>query len=102
MNISQKKTLYSLGIVGLIAYMVYFGIIYIKLIKSNNLNCNDPFLNGLQRLGIVILTVFLIDQIKLEFLRHNLHDYQHYIFMILAAFIAFSDLKKQKSIDPIA
>lgn len=88
--------LYTIGIVGLTAYLTYFATIYVKLIASKNLNSNDPLLNGLPRLGIILLTIFLVDQIKLEFLRHNLHDYQHYIFMIFAAFVAFSDLLKRK------
>jgi len=89
--------LYTLGIIGLFTYLIYFGAIYTKLIKSKDIICKDPFLNGLPRLGIIILTVFVIDQIKLEFLRHTLHDYQHYIFMIFAAFVAFSDLLKRKN-----
>jgi O-antigen ligase len=89
--------LYTLGVIGLFAYLIFFGFIYTFLIKSKNINCADPFLYGLPKLGIVILTVFIFDQIKLEFLRHTLHDYQHYIFMIFAAFIAFSDLKKKST-----
>ena len=84
--------LYTLGIVGLISYLLFFSAIYYKFIKANRRNLSRSFNDGLPKLGIILITVFLIDQIKLEFLRHNLHDYQNYIFMIFAAFIAFSDL----------
>jgi O-antigen ligase len=89
--------LYTLGIIGFLSYLIYFGMVYAKLVKSKNLIYKDSFLNGLPRLGIIILTVFIIDQTKLEFLRHNLHDYQHYIFMLFAAFVAFSDMLKKKT-----
>ena len=56
------------------------------------IGCRDHFLNGLPKLGIIILTVFLIDQIKLEFLRVKLADYQHYIFMLFGAFTAYADI----------
>jgi len=58
----------------------------------------NNFLNNLPRLGIILLTVFLIDQIKLEFLRFRLTDFQHFIFMLFGAFLAFSDkLRNLKS-----
>jgi hypothetical protein len=88
--------LYTIGIFGLAAYLIFLGNIFIKFFKFRNIN-NNNFLDGLPKLGVIILLVFLLDQVKLEFLRHTLHDYQHYVFMIFAAFLAFTELIKVKT-----
>jgi len=90
--------LYTLGIVGLTAYSIFFLSLYIRYFRAYKYESENNFLNNLPRLGIILLTVFLIDQIKLEFLRFRLTDFQHFIFMLFGAFLAFSDkLRNLKS-----
>jgi hypothetical protein len=43
------------------------------------------------RLGLLILVIFLVSQMRIELMRFHLHDYQQYFSMILAVFLAFSD-----------
>jgi O-antigen ligase len=90
--------LYTLGIVGLSAYLIFFFAIYKRFFSSDKYESNDIFFSSLPRLGIIILTVFLIDQIKLEFLRFRLNDFQHYMFTLFGAFVAFSDKLKNVSL----
>ena len=89
--------LYTLGVFGLMAYIIFFGNIFLKFYSSRNLR-NNNYLTGLPKLGLIILIVFLLDQIKLEFLRHNLHDYQHYVFMIFAGLLALTEYAKKITI----
>jgi O-antigen ligase len=90
--------LYTLGIVGLGAYLIFFIAIYNRFFSSYKYKSGDIFFNNLPKLGIIIMTVFLIDQIKLEFLRFRLNDYQQYIFALFGAFLAFSDKLRNISI----
>lgn len=83
--------LYTLGLVGLLAYLVFLASIFWKLRKANRMPCRDPVLAGIPRLGALVMIVFLIDQIKVEFLRYHLSDYQHYVFMLWGLFVGFSD-----------
>jgi hypothetical protein len=83
--------LYTVGIVGLAAYLIFFGSIFWVLRKAASSPIRDPVLAGVPKLGMIILLVFLIDQVKVEFLRYYLDDYQHYVFMLFGLFLAFSD-----------
>lgn len=79
--------LYTMGIIGLFAYSV-LGMRYIKLLSTlrMNLDKNDKFLSGLPKLGIIVFAVFLFDQMKIEFLRSELLDYQHYLSVLFGMF----------------
>ena len=81
--------LYTLGIVGLLAYGIW-GLLYIiRLGKMANKSPSKiDFISGLPQLGIIIFTVFLFDQMKVEFLRSYLLDYQHYLMALFAMFCA--------------
>jgi hypothetical protein len=60
--------------------------------RATGIACGNGFLEGIPCLGIILLMMFAIDQIKIEFLRYDLSDYQHYIFTLFAFFIACADL----------
>lgn len=77
--------LYTLGITGFAAYcslwFKYFtGFAFLKLENANN------FTKGLKKIGIIIFLVFLFDQLKVEFLRYYLLDFQHYIATLAGIF----------------
>jgi len=52
----------------------------------------DNELAGLPRLGLVIIAVVLTSQIRIEFLRDGLVDYQNYLFVVFALLLSSSDL----------
>jgi hypothetical protein len=80
--------LYTLGILGLVAYLAFFARMYRDYSRSRLVPHDDPMLRGLGRLGIVLLAVFLIDQMKIEFLRVVTTEYQHFVFMLWGALAA--------------
>lgn len=88
--------LYTTGVVGLVSFFVFFIMIFKRFSIIRKAKSNDSFLNGTPKLGILILIVFLFDQNKVEFLRFNLSDFQHYIFMLFGAFFAFTEILKNK------
>ena len=86
--------LYTTGLIGFAAYCL-LGFAYLRTLSKLRLrfNENDNFLSGLPVLGIIIFIVFLFDQMKIEFLRPALLDYQHYIFALLGMFCGLKKLK---------
>lgn len=83
--------LYTLGIPGLILYMAFFWRIGNRMWKARGLNVGDPFRNGMPKLGVLVLMAFLVDQLKIEFLRTQNTDIQHYLFTLWAFTLAASD-----------
>jgi hypothetical protein len=53
---------------------------------------NDSELATLPRVGLIVLVVFFVSQLRIEFLREALLDYQNYLFLLFAFFLATSDL----------
>ena len=83
--------LYTTGITGLAAYS-FLGFNYWLLLRRlrDRLRNFDPFISGIPLLGMAIFFIFLIDQIKIEFLRSNLLDYQHYLSVLFGMFCGLS------------
>lgn len=86
--------LYTTGLIGFAAYCL-LGFAYLRTLSKLRLRFNekDNFLSGLPMLGIIIFIVFLFDQMKIEFLRPGLLDYQHYIFALFGMFCGLKKLK---------
>ena len=75
-----------MGVIGFLAYS-FLGMRYITILSKSktNLDKDDKFLTGLPKLRIIVLAVFLFDQMKIEFLRESL-DYQHYLSVLFGMF----------------
>lgn len=90
--------LYTVGVMGLLAYLFFFAWIIIRIRRGVKRLSHDPFRQGLVKLGILLMVVFLVDQIKIDFLRYALVDYWHYMFTIFAIWLALGDMaRKNKS-----
>lgn len=82
--------LYTLGAVGLLAYLVFFGRLLIRFHQGTRLR-DDGRAAGFARLGLLLLTLFLLDEIKIEFLRFIRSDYQAIVFTLFGALLAMSE-----------
>jgi hypothetical protein len=89
--------LYTVGIVGLVAYLVLFAGIFRRLWQARSYRFPDKLVQGLPKLGIVLVVVFLIDQIKVEFLRFTLADYQQYMFSLWGFLLAAAAVLRQEA-----
>jgi O-antigen ligase len=89
---------YTLGGVGLVAYAYFFVKIWRRYSRAKRYRVADKMLSGMPRLGLLILVIFLASQMRIELMRFVLHDYQQYFFMILAVFLAFSDMVRIRSL----
>jgi O-antigen ligase len=84
---------YTLGFVGLFAYLFFFWSLGRRLVAGwRRVSLDDrERLPGLVSLGPIILLAVLLDQMKVEFLRMTLIDYWHFLFAMLAIWVALAD-----------
>jgi O-antigen ligase len=92
--------LYTVGVFGLIVYLVFFAWLMVRFRSGIKQPSGDPFIDGFIKLGILSLIVFLIDQIKVEFLRFEYIDYWHYTFSVFAIWLAFADMSRSAKLHP--
>lgn len=83
--------LYTVGAAGLLAYGVFFFQLGRRFLRAQKYKGADRFDSLSARLGLLLLIVFLIDELKIEFLRANLTDIQHYLFVLWGTLLAMSD-----------
>lgn len=86
--------LHTVGFTGLIAYLWFFVWLIVRIGRAVKKSSNDRFMHGMTKLGILMIVVILIDQLKVEFLRFELVDYWHYVFSIFAIWLAFADMQR--------
>jgi O-antigen ligase len=84
--------LYTTGLVGVVAWTTFFTALASRLYKVRRMPINDSELATLPRVGLIVLVVFFVSQLRIEFLREALLDYQNYLFLLFAFFLATSDL----------
>ena len=82
--------LYTLGAVGLLAWVVFFFALFLRFLRARNNQHPDPFVAHLPKLSILILIVFMIDQLKIEMFRFELTDYQQIFFVLIGGLLAAS------------
>lgn len=82
--------LYTLGIVGLVAYLAFYGRLFLDFSRARRILSSDPVLNAIPRLGMVLMAVFLIDQMKVEFLRDHTTEFAQLTFMLWGGLAAFA------------
>jgi O-antigen ligase len=78
----------TIGIVGLIAYLFLFWAFYRWWSRARHVSRDSAFEQGLPTLGILLLIAFLVDQLKIEFLRSQYTDLQQYLFSLWAILLA--------------
>ncbi|MBA3564577.1 MAG: O-antigen ligase family protein [Gammaproteobacteria bacterium] len=86
--------LYTVGFIGLVAYLAFFGWLFARMRRGIKRSSAASFEQGLIKLGILLLVVVLIDQMKIDFLRFELVDYWHYLFAIFAMWLALADMAR--------
>ena len=87
---------YTVGVVGLSAYSFFFIQIWRRYSRARRLVSDDKFLNGLPRLGMIILAVFAASELRIDMFRYITHDYQQFLFMILAIFLGLTEVLRRR------
>lgn len=84
--------LYTTGIVGLVAWIIFFWMMIAQLLSVRRVSCDDQELARLPRLGLVIIATLMVSQIRIEFLREGLFDLQNYLFVVFALLLSSRDV----------
>jgi O-antigen ligase len=90
--------LYTTGLVGFFAY-TYWAVSYWRILCRERRRKRD-YTNlgkGLSTLGMVVFIIFLFDQLKVEFLRYYLLDYQHYLAALFGMFVAHKNIATEEN-----
>jgi hypothetical protein len=60
----------------------------------------DAFHDGLPTLAILLLIAFLVDQLKIEFLRSQFTDHQQYMFALWAILLGATATRRRTTLKP--
>jgi O-antigen ligase len=85
--------LYTVGITGTVAYLLFFGLIARRFWKRASITTGDELSDGMAKLGTLMIILVAIDELKIEFLRFSTVDYLQFIFAFLAIFLATCDAR---------
>lgn len=89
--------IYTVGFLGLASFLW----LIVKLFRYSNRNLrnnmNKTFTWGLVAVLQVDLVIFVIDEIKIEFLRNYHCNYQHFVFLLFGLLVAGSNILKKTS-----
>ena len=66
-------------------------MIAVRLRRASRLEFATPYEQGLARLGLLLLLFFLVDQIKIEFLRIELMDYTQFVFALFGMWLGLCE-----------
>lgn len=89
--------LYTVGTVGLVAYALFFAAILLRLRRAGKHVIDDKYLSQFPILGQILIVVFFVDQIKVEFLRMVLTDYWQFVFALMAILLAVADMVTKRA-----
>jgi O-antigen ligase len=84
----------TIGLVGLIAFMNLILTPLFRCWQTMSISNLSKEHAAFAKTGVVIMIVFLVDQLKIEFMRIDLVDYWHFIFALFGVLIAVCDQAK--------
>ncbi len=87
----------STGIVGMIAWTIFLLALTISLLSMRRVHTPDAPLSQMPRVGLLVLFVFLVGEMRVEFLRVSMEDVQHYMFVLFGLFVACAALLEQQA-----
>ena len=85
--------LYTVGVVGIVAYLAFFGAIIRRYWKNASWSSGDELSDGMTKLALLMIALIAIDQVKIEFLRFGTVDYLQFVFALLAIYLGIGDSK---------
>lgn len=85
--------LYTVGVIGFIAYLAFFGSVVRRYWKNASWSSGDELSDGMSKLALLMVVVIAVDQLKIEFLRFQTSDFLQFIFALLAIYLGIGDSK---------
>jgi len=81
----------TVGVVGLIAFMILMVTPLKRCISLSRISSVDSYYRGMAKVGIVVMIVIFVDQMKVSFMRISLVDYWHFLFALMGMFVGYCD-----------
>jgi O-antigen ligase len=91
----------TIGVVGLFAYLLLFWSFYAWWRRAQRRPRGDAFHDGLSLLAVLLLIAFLVDQLKIEFLRSQFTDHQQYMFALWAILLGATSGVRQPQVENV-
>jgi O-antigen ligase len=83
--------LVTVGVAGFVAFGWFFLTLGRKLLyAARHVHYESPYVDGLVRLGPLLVGLFLMDQLRIEFLRPTFGDYQHFVFAFFGLWLGLA------------
>jgi O-antigen ligase len=90
--------LVTVGVVGTLAFLAFFAVVVIRVLRgSSSGEFPSEYERGLVRVGLIVIVGFLVDQLKIEFLRSGTVDYAHFVFALFGLFIGWADQARART-----
>lgn len=83
--------LFTVGGIGAIAFLGFLMTPLVRCWQMSRQLSLDQDVQNLVRIGVVIMAVIFVDQMKIEFMRLTLTDFWHFIFALIGLLIAACD-----------
>lgn len=83
--------LFTVGIVGTVAFVILLLSPLMKCWKTIRRSRRETYATGLARTGIIVMTIILVDGMKIDFMRYTLVDYWHFVFALMGMLVAVCD-----------
>ncbi|MBK1644856.1 hypothetical protein CKO25_09380 [Thiocapsa imhoffii] len=88
----------TIGVIGLIAYLFFWMRMMYFFYQGAFSQFSENNNGSIPKLALILMAVFFIDQMKVEFLRSETTEFQHVMFMLWGALLALSSKSTLRSL----
>lgn len=81
----------TVGVIGLAGFLLFLIWPVVRSIRLIHSPFAESYYKGIAKLGIVLMTVIFVDQMKVSFMRMTMVDYWHFIFALIGILIGYCD-----------
>jgi O-antigen ligase len=84
--------LVTVGVIGTLCMLfLLFGMVWRVYASVRQGEFTNEYEKGWAKVGIIVLSCFLVDELKIEFLRYTTVDYAHFVFLLFGLFLGRAD-----------
>lgn len=91
--------LFTVGAVGLLAFLVFLATPLFRCWYLLRKGVEDPYFDSIARTGVIVMIVFFVDQLKIEFLRFTNTDWWHWVFALVGILVGMVDRAKLEAVN---
>ena len=92
---------FTVGIVGVTAFVILLFSPLIRCWKTIRRTSFESYETGLARTGVIIMTIIIVDGIKIDFMRYTQVDYWHFVFALMGMLYAVCDRVLNQQQEPV-